>query len=446
MLLRKSDRYILIGIILLHVLWFTGGMCWRHFYNGDSWEYIYLAENIKHGWFYSANPALPVIDFQLTNRTPLYSILLSVSYAIFGLHNLPGFILQNILSIVSCWLIFDLFRKLFPGTKYKWLYLVFIFFYPAQLYFATTLTPDHLLQCFLMLYFRQLVLSINGPGAKRVLWMALWLTLATLTKPIMYPFLLLHLIYAVWYSYRIRKALVVLIGVIPFAIMIFYGFWNKSRTGLYHISSVQTHNLLDFNVHAFLNRKYGPDYGDSVTKAINAQIQLQKGLKAQYEYADSAAKAIIKENILGYSLYHLKESIRFFIEPGKADMDLFTGHIGYYFHPEAPNFYKEYARAGIKGAWNYMKGYPYLPFILLAVLFNVLRVVGWILFIFNRKYSLQLKILTGVYILYFAVITGPVANTRYFLPVLLVMSSLSILGFSGFIENRKRRKQRNNYA
>jgi len=445
-MLQKKNFTILFILILLHALWFTGGMRWRHFYNGDSWEYIYLAENIKHGWFYSANPALPVVDFQLTNRTPLYSILLSVSYAIFGLHNLPVFIIQNILSIACCWIIFDLFRKLFPDTRYKWLYLAFIFFYPAQLFFATTLTPDHLLQFFLMLYCRQWMLSINNPDIKRITLMGLWLILATLTKPIMYPFLLLHIVYAIWYSYNIRKAIVILIGFIPFAVMVAYGFWNKSRTGLYHISSVQTHNLLDFNVHAFLNHKYGSGYGDSVTKAINKKIQLQKGLKAQYEYADKEAKGIIKANITSYSLYHLKESMRFFIEPGKADMDLFTGYIGYYFHPEAPNFYKEYARDGIRGAWNYMKGYPYLPFILLTVLFNILRVVGWILFIFNRKYALQLKILTGIYILYFAVITGPVANTRYFLPVLLIMSSLSILGFSGFIKSRKQSKQVNNYA
>ncbi|KAA5532200.1 glycosyltransferase family 39 protein [Taibaiella lutea] len=443
---QKKNFTFLFILILLHALWFTGGMCWRHFYNGDSWEYIYLAQNLQHGWFYSANPALPVVDFQLTNRTPLYSILLYVSYAIFGLQNLPVFILQNILSIACCWMIFDLFRKLFPETRYKWLYLLFIFFYPAQLYFATTLTPDHLLQFFLMLYFRQLVLSINNPNAKRIAWMSLWLILATLTKPIMYPYLLLHVIFAVWYSYKIRKVLVLFVGIIPFVIMISYGFWNKSRTGLYHISSVQTHNLLDFNVHAFLNRKYGPDYGDSVVHAINAQLQLKQGLKAQYEFADQQAKAIIKENFAGYSLYHLKESIRFFIEPGKADMDLFTGYIGYYFHAEAPNFYKEYARDGIKGAWNYMKGYPYLPFLLLTVLFNVLRVIGWMLFLFNHKYSLQLKVLTGIYILYFAVITGPVANTRYFLPVLLVMSSLSILGFSGFIEKWKGRKIKSNYA
>lgn len=439
--LHKRPLSFLFIIILFHLLWFTGGMCWQHFYNGDSWEYIYLAQNLKHGWFYSANPVLPVVDFQLTNRTPLYSLLLSGLYTIFGMHNLPVFILQNILSIASCWLIFDLFRKLFPDTKYKGLYLVFIFFYPAQLFFATTLTPDHVLQFFLMLYFRQLVLSIHDPNNKRMALMSLWLIPAVLTKPIVYPFLLLHVIYAIWYSYKIRKAVAILIGIIPFTVMVAYGFWNKSRTGLYHISSVQTHNLLDFNVHAFLNYKYGSDYGDSVTKAINAKGQLTPGLKAQYEYADQQAKAIIKENLGGYAFYHLKESARFFIEPGKADMDLFTGHLGYYFNPEAPNFYKEYARNGWRGAWHYMKGYPYLPFILLTVFFNILRFIGLLLFIFNRKYSLQLKILTSIYIFYFAMITGPVANTRYFLPVLLVMSSLSILGFSGFMEQRKLRKQ-----
>lgn len=446
MLPAKSGRNILLVLILLHLCWFVAGLCWRHFYNGDSYEYIYLAENIKHGFYYGANAALPVIDYQFTSRPPLYSLLLLVSYAVFGVTNIPIFILQNILSIASCWMIYDIFNKLFPSRKYVWMYMLFIALYPAQLFFATTLTPDTILQFFLMLYCRELLLSFTSPKRSRILFMSLWLILATLTKPIVYPFLFLHFIYSFWCFFKTRSVSVMLIGILPLAMLTGYGFWNKSRTGLYHISSVQSHNLLNFNARAFLIFKYGQAYSDSVLDQANLELDKRVGLKAKYQFADSAAKKIIRNDLWSYGLFHMKESARFFIEPGKIEIDLFTGYAGYYFHPEAPNFYKSLKESGIAGAWNYLKSYPYLPFILLVILFNFLRIAGWILFLLNRNYKLPLKIFSSLYILYFAAITGPVSNTRYFMPVLLIMSAFSMLGFAGWIEKRKARKQKHSYA
>lgn len=435
--IKSNKTTLIIIIILLHLLWFAGGMCWKHFYNGDSYEYIYLAENIKHGWYYGANPAIPVNDYNLSARPPVYALLLLISYSLFGMHNLPIFILQNILSVFSCCLILDTFQRLYPGTKRNWLYVLFLAFYPAQQYFATMLLPDYLLQCFLMLYFRQLTFSIPQPNLKRIMWMSFWLILATLTKPIVYPFLILHLLYALWYSYKMRKALLLLAGMIPLLSLIGYGFWNKSRTGLYHISSVQTHNLIDYNLHNFLNYKYGAAYGDSTIQAINLQIQAKPDLKEKYEFADKEGKRILKDHAASYAFYHLKESIRFFIEPGKSELDLYTGYLSYYFNPDAPNFYKEFKKDGMKGGIRYLQSYPYLPLLLLVVLFNILRVIGWGLFLYNKRFSISLKLLSGIYILYFAAVTGPVANTRYFLPVLLILSSLSALGWYALMTKNK---------
>jgi len=428
-------------MILLHLFWFVVGLCSKRFYNGDSYEYIYLAENIKHGLYYGANAYLPVSDYLLTSRTPLYSILIAICYSIFGPHNLPLLLLQNILSIISCWMIYDLFQKRYPANTKWWIYILFIAFYPAQFLFATMIVPDHVLQFFLVLYFRELFLSIETPSNERLARMSLWLILATMTKPIVYPFLILHVLYAGWYFFKTKSARVFLIALIPLASIIGYGLWNKSRTGLYHISSVQSHNLLNFNARSFLIFRHGQAYSDSVLDIANKGLDAQKGLKDKYEFADKEARKIIKNDLAGYAFYHSKESARFFIEPGKIEIDLYTGEASYYFRPGGDSFYKQFREHGMNGAWNYIKGYPYLPFILLIVLFNVLRVLGWILFLFDRRYSSALKIFSGIYILYFAAVTGPVANTRYFLPILLILSCLSMLGFTGWIEQRKARKQ-----
>lgn len=434
-MLQAKNNYIrpLIIIVLLHAIWFAAGMVWQRFYNGDSYEYIYLAENMKHGWYYGANPLLPLNDYRMSLRTPVYSVLLLCFYTLFGYSNWIILLAQHILSIASCMLILDTFRKIFPSGRFSNLYLLFLAFYPAQMFFASTLAPDTVLQFFLMLYFRQLILSLQSHKGKHIAYMSLWLILATLTKPIVYPFLFLHLIYALWFRFRYRPGILWCTAAVPVFIMMAYGAWNKQRTGLFHISSVQSNNLLYYNVHFFLNYKYGPAYADSVQLSYLQRQDALPDLKTKYEFASRESVAIIKAHFGAYCLYHGKESLRFFIEPGKSELDLFTGHLGYNFNPDAPNFYKNYRERGLAGIWDYLKSYPWLPLLLLIVLFNILRTIGWLLFLRNKHIPSAIKWCGSLYILYFAAITGPVANTRYALPVLLVWSAMAAIGWSSIL-------------
>ncbi len=442
---RKTVIFLFI-IVLLHAFWFGAGMLWQHFYNGDSYEYIYLADNIKHGHYYGANPLLPLNDFRLTLRTPVYPLLLLICYTLFGYTNWVILLLQNIFSIASCWLIRDTVLKIKPATDYTWLYTLFLAFYPAQMFFATTLAPDTLLQFFLMLYCRQLVLSLQTKRGKHIAYMSLWLILATLTKPIVYPFLFLHLLYALWYCFRLRSPIPVATAALPLLLMLSYGIWNKQRTGLFHISSIQSTNLLHYNVHYFLAWKYGPTYADSLIRVKKAEQNALSGLKQKYEYASREAGSIIKAHLAAYSIFHLKESARFFIEPGKSELDLYTGYLGYNFDPKAPNFYKSYRERGITGAWDYLKTYPWLPLVLLIFLFNLLRVLGGILFFFQKKIPFPIRLCITGYILYFAAVTGPVANARYFLPVLPILSGVAVLGYACWWDQRKSKKTEQAHA
>jgi hypothetical protein len=436
----RSDRKTLFIIVLLHAIWFAAGMIWQHFYNGDSYEYIYLAESIGKGHYYGANPVLPLIEYRMSSRTPAYPILLLLCYTLFGKGSIAVLVVQHFLSIASCFIILKIFRKLSPVTSFSWLYLLFIAFYPAQMFFATSIVPDTLLQFFMMLYCYQLFSSLNDFKLKRLLYMGLWLVLAALTKPAVYPFILLHLLFSIWFAFRSRLKIAVVTGLIPLITLLGYGFWNQQRTGLFHMSSIQTNNLLNYNAKMFLARKQGQPYADSVVNNIKAKMETLPGLKQKYEYASHEATAIIRQNPAGYALFHLRESIRFFIEPGKSELDLFTGYLGYDFNPKGPSFYKSYRERGLAGGWNYLKSYPWLPLVLMIVLFNLLRIVGFIFFLFNKRLKLSFRIIAAIYILYFAAVTGPVANTRYFLPVLLVMSAAAALGYADFYRKMKDKK------
>lgn len=436
-----KKNYFIVFITAMHILWFLAGMKWGRFYNGDSYEYIYLAENISNGRYYGANPVMPVIDYRISSRTPAYPLFLLTFYTLFGKSNIFVLVFQNLLSIASCCIILNTFQRISSFKKYSGIYLLFIVFYPAQMFFATTVAPDTLLQFFLMLYFRQLVLSIYESKSSRVLYMSIWLVLAVMAKPVMYPFLFLHFAFALWYAFRRKWKITILAGAVPLLFIWSYGMWNKQRTGLFHISSVESNNLLYYNARFFLVSKYGEPHADSVITGIKKEMESMNGLKQKYKYASREATAIIKNDLFAYSLFHLRESLRFFIEPGKSELDLYTGYLGYNFNPKALTFYRSYQERGIAGAWDYLRSYPWLPLVLLVFLCNLIRLPGVFLFMFNKDLPLSLRILSATYVLYFAAITGPVANTRYFLPVLLVLSAMSVTGYAGWVEKIKNKKR-----
>lgn len=440
--MQRSHKTALLLIIVLHAIWFAAGMLWKHFYNGDSYEYIYLAESISKGHYYGANPVLPVIDYRMSSRTPAYPLFLLTFYTLLGKGNIAVLLFQNLLSIASCWMMLKAFQRITTARTFQWIYLLFVAFYPAQMFFATTLAPDTLLQFFLMLYFSQLLLSLNDHKPARILYMSLWLILAAMVKPVLYPFLFLHGVFAIWCSFRSRARIVLLTGMLPVVVLILYGCWNQERTGLFHISSIQSNNLLNYNAKSFLASQRGQPYADSVVSAIKANMETMSGLKPKYEYASREAATIIKSDLPAYAWFHAKESLRYFIEPGKSELDLYTGYLGYDFDPKGPSFYKGYREHGVAGAWQYLKSYPWLYLVLFVFLFNLLRIVGLCLFVFNRKWPFALRLFTLCYILYFAAVTGPVSNTRYFLPVLLVMSGAAAAGFAEFLQYRRNKKQR----
>jgi len=414
-------------------------MVWQHFYNGDSYEYIYLAENLKQGSYYGANPLLEPDVYRLTVRTPVYPLYIFMIYNILGYYNWIILLMQNLASVASCFLIYRTFRQLCPAPKYSWIMGLMIACYPAQMIFASMVTPDILLQFFLMLYFRQLLFFLNNPAPRRVGYMSLWLILATLTKPVVYPFLLLHFGWTLILAFRHRKATLSLTGALPLVVMVAYGLWNQQRTGLFHISSIQSINMLDFNIRRFQEVRYGKPHADSVYQREHAAIDTLPGLKEKYEYASQAAARILRADLPAYALFHARESLRFFIDPGKSEIDLFAGSLTYHGLLKKVNFYTSLREGGLRGAWNYLRQFPTFLLVLVVIIFNLLRVAGSILFVFNRKIPLQIRLACSIYVIYFAAVTGPVANTRYFLPVMLVCAAMAAVGWGHFLSRKRKR-------
>lgn len=74
--------------------------------------------------------------------------------------------------------------------------------------------------------------------------------------------------------------------------------------------------------------------------------------------------------------------------------------------------------------------------VMLVLLFNMVRLVGLVMFFFKKNIHWLVRLFAFVLIVYFAVAAGPIANTRYFLPVSLIAIGCAVMGYIS-ITNKK---------
>ena len=95
----KADFRFFAVITLAHLVFFVLAMHFSRIYMGDSYEYVYMALNIRDRFdFYAANPALPVMLKNYTLRPPGYSLFLLLVY-LFTVNNWVVIVLQNLLTL-----------------------------------------------------------------------------------------------------------------------------------------------------------------------------------------------------------------------------------------------------------------------------------------------------------------------------------------------------------
>lgn len=308
------------------------------------------------------------------------------------------------------------------------------------------IVPDILLQSFLLLYLFQFIQFVETKNNKSVFLMSLWLILAFLTKPIIYPFFILHILIISYWLLKQKKAFLILATFIPLCFLSTYGFFMKEKTGFFHFSSVQGLNLLKYNLRGFHTFKYGTDKATQFYDSEMEIVNLEPDFQNWYKKMNETAKDSIKSNLGAYSFYHFYKSARYFIEPGKGEIDLFTGYNNFDIMNQGnqESFYTQFEKNGWRGAFDYFFNYPWFPFILLIVFFNFVRFFGFLIFLYNKKVPLYFRFIMAVYVFYFALVTGPISEyTRYYLPVLLITSMCAAIGYGAVWEKWSKRRNKN---
>jgi len=436
---RNKDMRFACAIIAVHVLFFLLACHYTRIYMGDSFEYVYEALNIKkYFFFYSGNASLPIVPEYMTQRQPVYPLFL-LSVYLFSVNNWIVLVLQNLLSVFNILYLRKTIERIGYNKKYDPLLLLLLIAYPAQFINANTIAPDILLQTFTLLYFGSFISLLQSKDRKYMIQMSLSLIAGLMVKPVLYPFVLVHIVILIVVSaqQKIMLQRTIVIALIPLCAVFFYNYWNYTRTGKFHFSSNQSFNAI-FYFAGYFSQRDGADSGNEFLKKERRNIASIPDYEERYDYANERGIDLLKQNFAPYMVYHLKNSARIFIEPGKAEMDLFTGRLTYgrLYSKSQTGFYATLNEKGLSGLKEYICNNPSLPLALLVFIFNCVRLVGLFIFLFSKRFSTIIKLFVGVLLVYFAVAAGPIANTRYFLPVSLIAIGCAVLGYQGVFKKK----------
>ena len=437
---RKKDGRFLLLLFIAHTVFFLVAVFCKRIYMGDSFEYVYMALNIRdYGWFYCGNPALPVVPEYLTLRPPLYSLFLAFIY-LFAVNNWVVILLQNLISIFNIYCLRDTIRKLGYKRRYDYVLMAFVLLYPAQFVHTNTIAPDLLLQTSVLLYFRYFILLLKKREWEYALYMSLALIAGMFIKPVLYPFCWAHCILLLLVAAYFRKGLIrySFSALLPLCILMLYMSWNYERTGKAHFTSTQSFNAVYYYYFYFIDRK-GMDYAQHFLKEERAKIASVPEFKDRYDYANKRGLQLLKENFAPYMAYHIAHSAKMLIDPGKGEWDMFTGHttLGQLYTKPQKSLILTIREEGWTGFEDYLVRNPSFMLAAIVLLFNIIRLSGLLAFCFMRKIDWRVRAFVICIIGYFCITTGPIANTRYFMPIYLITIGCATLGLQKVLRRKK---------
>lgn len=437
MIKTQANRLFLLSLVFIHLCFFTWQLFHSNYYLRDSYEYLNAAANLKSRFLlYAGDLAQPINFYLFTKRPPAYPVFLLVLQWI-STSPVWVIIVQNLLSIAGIYLFRQLLVKFGYATRYDFIFLLLLVFTPSHFIYANLIMSETLFQFLLILACWYLVKYLAEGSGTNGLWYSLILTLCVFTKPVFIFMIALNALF--WLVYSIRKSTFkpVLLSLIPLLFLLTYQYRNYRQTHVFEVSSITTINLVDYNTYFYLVKTQGKQRADSTISAIDGISKQKAGFAGEVKYKKQMAVHILLKNPLGYTLFHLKGVAGFFLDPGRFDLVNFLqipsgGEDGLLY---------QLNQGGIKGALGFMLKHTWgLLFIIATVLLvNLIKLILFVFFVFQRRVNIQIKGIIVLTILYIALLTGPLGASRFMMPVIPFYIGgclLFVSGLKGFKINR----------
>jgi len=245
-----------------------------------------------------------------------------------------------------------------------------------------------------------------------------------------YPSILLML----YLSFRGKSVKPILIGIVPIILIQVYSFWNYKRTDYWQFSSIQTINLIQYNTYYYNVKRLGLDRANLFLDDQLRKADSIKSYPERQQFLENTSKRVIKENLVGYSWFHFKGMIRFFLDPGRFDLSNFIGI------EEKGNsgFFERLNTVGLKGVFNYLFEQNVFLIITLFLIgfLNLIKAIGLSLFLVSKQIDIKFRLAIFFIIVYIAFATGPLGASRFMMPLIpfLILATLTGIGHVNFIK------------
>lgn len=423
-------------ILLLHAAGFIWASYSGLYLTKDSEEYLKAGYNLlAHGIPYSGEWQEQLIPEMITRRPILYPLFLLITGAChFGPY--LALVIQNIL----CWLTFTKITHFLENriqNNIKRFIPIFWIAYPSLIIYSNMIMAESLSLVLIAFFGFSLINSLEKHRIKDLKFASLLLVLLIFTKPAFVFISILFVLPSILLSKKVRKPWVMVYGFVPLLGVLTWGSFNFYLTGVFHFSSIEKTNLLNYNTRILLERKYGLEKADSMITQIDSIGNSYTEYKTRNAYVLKECKNIIFKHLPSYIIIHLKGMVNFFLDPGRFDIASFTG----YQNEAATGFYKAFSKSGYKGIINQLN-MPNIAGLILPItllLINLLIAFGFFIgLLFGLRFGTIWVLVLSLIILYVAFITGPVGASRFRVPVYPLLICISAFGISSLIPTKGR--------
>lgn len=400
---------------------------------GDSKGYVLLAQNmLEHNVFSLSDPPYAPESF----RSPGYPTFLAGLFLIFGFSLVALFVHALIMSAAPL-LAYVLFRPYHERAAF-WGATIFAF-EPVRIYLSSSFLSDAF---FSVLFLASLVSLERGREKKSYAWVVvsgLLVGALILVRPIA---LFIPLLFAGYYVFRVpsRQGLIsaCIVGIVS-AITIFpWLLRNHMVFDSWNLSSVGAANLVLYNAPEFLTWRPDP-HGQSVLDAFNTEqssLPRSEALSLRRNPVFTATfRDVINGHEVQYVFFHVVKTVPFFLSDGLRDtVRLFKVDIG-----SMPNISTAIMTGDMMSLVSYVRsGGIAIMLLLLGSGFWTIVTLGWIgasVRAIIRREWLPILFMSAL-IMYFALLTGPVSNARYRLPIEALMITLAVTFFYRWYDAR----------
>jgi hypothetical protein len=185
--------------------------------------------------------------------------------------------------------------------------------------------------------------------------------------------------------------------------------------------------MVNYNLRYFIMAQEGSDQATELIDSLYVHCGEMTGYPEKNRCLMQGVRERIMNQPFAYGLYHLKGSVRYFLDPGRFDLATYFSLQT----AESPGILKVVHQEGFTGIVRFMKSHGWGWVVVLGMIgiFKLLKLTGFLIFLFRGKSGLPFRIFLALLVGYLAIVTGPLGASRFLLPVELIITGAALKGW-----------------